>query len=76
MNTTSTENKNIIPEWELIERYDDMLQETFGMVSVMGFEYPTPQVLKDTDPTAYWVGLDEFADSLIEAEEIDGIDGW
>ena len=54
-----------INSWsEAVKLYDEMLDDTYGCVSVAGLEYETARVLKDTDPIAYREGLFAYVDSL------------
>jgi hypothetical protein len=64
--------ENIITEWELETRYNEMLDECYGTVTIAGMEYETSRALKDTDPIAYRVGMHDYADSLVTEGDIDG----
>lgn len=46
---------------ELHERYDDMLDEVYGPVTIGG-EYMPSEILKNVDPIAYRVGFSEYID--------------
>lgn len=48
---------------ELYERYDDMLDEVYGDVSIAGMSYVTSYALKEVDPIAYRVGFNDWVDS-------------
>lgn len=52
-----------LSEHEALKEYDGMLDECFGMVKVAGYEYPTSQCLRDTDPTAYRCGFNDWCDA-------------
>lgn len=60
-----------ITGYELHERFDDMLNECYGTVTVAGMEYDTARALKELDPIAYrcsfhdWIGS-ELGESLTE----------
>lgn len=47
-------------EYEIEESYAMMLDETYGVVSVAGYEYDTSRLLKEVDPIAYRVGLSDY----------------
>ena len=52
-------------DYELETRYDEMLDEIYGTVSVAGYEYDTSQVLREVDPIAHRVGFSDWLDSEI-----------
>jgi hypothetical protein len=62
-----------ITEDELIEQYNEAL-DTYGPVNIGNMTYGASWVLKQVDPIAYELGLDEYADYLAQ----DGIfvDGY
>jgi hypothetical protein len=47
------------------EEFDDYLDDTYGDVLVAGILYPTSQVLKEVDPTAYNCEKASYEDSLV-----------
>ena len=49
-----------LTDYELEERYIEMLNEVYGTVNIAGLEYDTAQALKETDPIAYRVGLSDY----------------
>jgi hypothetical protein len=51
---------------ELEERFDEMLDETNEIIKIGSLTYLPSQVLKNTDPIAYRIGLSEFEDYLEE----------
>jgi hypothetical protein len=51
-------------EQELIEQFNDYLDESQPEVSVAGYSYLPSRVLKDVDPIAYRTGLADYADLL------------
>lgn len=55
-------------EYELAQRYDEFLDEVYGTVKVAGYEYNTSQTLKEVDPIAYRVGMNDYESSLEEEE--------
>ena len=68
----------IVKSWyEAVKLYDEMLDDTYGCVSVAGLEYETSRVLKDIDPIAYREGLFDYVDSLEDenGEPLDS-DSW
>jgi hypothetical protein len=51
------------------QQYDDFLREIYGeTVKIGGYEYDTARAIKDVDPTAYRVGMNDWD---AEQEEID-----
>lgn len=67
------ENKDIV---DIESLYDDMLDDTYGVVSIAGLEYSTTSdALKRLDPIAYRCGLSDYIDSLLTDGEIEEIDG-
>jgi hypothetical protein len=64
-------------EVQMGEHYDSMLNECYGeegLVSIAGHRYEVANALKEVDPTAYRVGMADYADNLMA----DGyeIEGW
>lgn len=51
---------------ELCDMYDEMLDETTGDIHIGNLTYSASQVLKNTDPVAYKIGRNEYADMLVE----------
>lgn len=52
-----------LENYELEERFDDMLDECYGQVKVLEFEYSTSRALKELDPIAYRCSLNDWVDS-------------
>ena len=52
-----------ITDYELHERYDDMLDECYGTATVAGMEFDTARALKELDPIAYRCGFHDWIDS-------------
>lgn len=50
-------------EWEVLERYDEWLDEIHGTVTVAMHEYDTSRALKELDPIAYRGGFNDWLDS-------------
>lgn len=61
MKTEKDSNPNV-----LLNEYDKMLDDTYGLVTVAGHEYPTSRVLFFINHTAYLHG---FADYIESREE-------
>jgi len=53
-----------INEYELEQAYNEMLDEVYGTVKIAGYEYDTSRALKEIDPIAYHVGLNDYESSL------------
>ena len=60
-------------DYELHEKYDEMLDEVYGDAKVAGMNMQTSRVLKEMDPIAYRTGFNDWTDSLDEL--IEGEDG-
>ena len=60
-----TEDGEGLTDYELHERYDEMLDECYGTVSIAGLDYDTARTLKDVDPIAYRCGFCDWLDSEI-----------
>jgi hypothetical protein len=65
---------NTIDSWELEERYCDMLDECYPMVEFGELRYEPSRVLREVDPIAYRVGMNDYADMLISDGDIDGVE--
>jgi hypothetical protein len=68
--------KTVMSEHELVEAYEDMLDEVYGLVEVAGMSYDTSVLLKNADPIAYHVGMSDYADVLMSDDENLEIEGW
>ena len=55
-------------QYELEEAYNDMLNDVYGTVIIAGYEYDTAQALKEVDPIAYSVGMNDYESSLEESD--------
>ena len=55
-----------ISEYDLEQMYSDMLDDCYGTVEVAGITFDASSVLKECDPIAYRVGMNDYADSLME----------
>ncbi len=53
-----------LTDYELEQRYNDMLDDAYGMVQIAGYEYSTSQALKEVDPIAYRVGMNDYESYL------------
>lgn len=54
----------LITEDELIERYNEMIDETTDTIKIGSIEFEPHQVLEELDPTAYNCGLNDYEDVL------------
>lgn len=52
--------------YELVEAYDNMLNDVYGTVNIAGYEYDTSQALKLIDEIAYNVGMSDYESSIEE----------
>ncbi|MGB0971180.1 MAG: hypothetical protein ACPGVG_09495 [Mycobacterium sp.] len=52
-----------ISDYELHERYDEMLDAIYGDAAIGGMTYSTARALKEVDPIAYRVGFGDWVDS-------------
>lgn len=53
------ERLDYLTEYDMHVRYDEMLDDVYGMVKVAGYAYATSDLLKNTDPVAYRCGFNE-----------------
>ena len=49
-----------LTDYEMEQRYISMLDGVYGMVTVAGYQYETSRLLKEIDPIAYRVGLNDY----------------
>jgi hypothetical protein len=63
-----TEYKLALTSWELEEAYNEMLNDVYGTVNIAGYEYDTSRALKEIDPIAYSVGMNDYESQLEEEE--------
>ena len=55
-------------DYEIIEAYNEMLDETNPEIVIGSLRYSPSQVLREVDPIAYRVGLSEW-ESFVEEQE-------
>jgi hypothetical protein len=60
---------------ELTDMYHEMLEEIYGEVKVCGYEFSAADVLKEMDPVAYKVGLNDWLDSECSDGTIKEVNG-
>ena len=56
-------------EQDMVDQFEEMLDDVYGTVSVAGMEYDTARALKEIDPIAYRCWLLDYVDSL-DMEEV------
>ena len=74
LDDTTTEEGELLEEWEALKLYDDMLDECYPTYNINGMEFFASDILKECDPIAYRVGFSEYADTL--AEEGTPVEGY
>lgn len=52
-----------VSDYELHQRYDEMLDEVYGDAEIAGMQYTTSTALQQVDPIAYRVGFSDYVDS-------------
>ena len=52
-----------IAEWQAEERYEELLDEVYGTVTIAGIEFDTGRVFKAMDPIAFRCGMLDWADA-------------
>ena len=52
-----------ITEYTALERYDDMLNETCGMIEIGVMVFDAAQIIKNLDPIAYRCGFNDWLDA-------------
>jgi hypothetical protein len=57
-----------LPNHELYEMYDEMLDSVYDPVKIGAYEYEVSTALRKVDPIAYELGFDEWLDSQIQDE--------
>lgn len=67
--------REVITESEALERFDEMLDEVYGMAKIAGFEYRTSRALRECDPVAYRCGFNDWVDGEM-ADDIFEVEGW
>jgi hypothetical protein len=69
---TTTDTQPLTEE-QALERYDEMLDDAYPMLTIGWSEFYPSAVLKELDPIAYRVGFHDFVDSLQEdGEKVEG----
>lgn len=53
---------------QLEEQFDEMLDDVYEPITIGFGKYYASQILKNCDPIAYRIGLQDYADSLEEEE--------
>jgi hypothetical protein len=61
--------RRIMTDYELEQRYMELLDEAFPPYIANGMEYPFSTILKECDPIAFRVGLSDFEAELESYEE-------
>ena len=56
-------------EQDMADRFEEMLNDCYGTVSVAGMEYGTARALKELDPVAYRCWLLDYIDGA-EVDEV------
>lgn len=56
-------------EYEMTERYNQMLDDVYGVITIAGMEHGTAYALREIDPIAYRTGLFDYVDSLEDEDE-------
>ncbi len=51
-------------DYEIIEAYNDLLDECNDEIVIGSLRYSPSQVLREVDPIAYNIGLTDFQDAL------------
>ena len=57
---------NGLSDYDLHERYDEMLDECYEPVTVTGMEYQTSRALRELDPIAYRCGFNDWLDAEMQ----------
>jgi hypothetical protein len=55
---------------ELYSRYDDFLDECYGLVKLAGYKYYTSNALKQVDSVAYDTGFNDWLDAECQDERL------
>jgi hypothetical protein len=65
---TDIQYRIALTSWELEQAYNEMLDDVYGTVNIAGYEYDTSKALKEIDPIAYRVGMNDY-ESQLEQED-------
>jgi len=57
---------NYRKEQDMMDAYDEMLDECYGPVMIGNLTFYPSQILKECGPIAYRIGLSEFEDNLAD----------
>lgn len=60
---------------ELKERFDEFLDDVYGVISIAGLSYCTSDLLKSTDPIAYRCTFNDWLDAEIGEGNIKEVEG-
>ena len=60
---------------DLRDRYDEMLNDVYGEVTVAGYTYETANLLRRVDETAYDCGYNDWLDSECKNDSLVEING-
>jgi len=61
---------NGLTDYDLHERYDEMLDEVYDYCTIAGMQYCTGRALALLDPIAYRCGFNDWLDSEIQDGQI------
>ena len=62
----------VITEDAAYERFDDMLDDCYGVAEVAGYTYRAGYALRNIDPTAYYCAFSDYIDSMHEEFTVEG----
>lgn len=65
----------VLSDRELKERFDEFLDDVYGVVSIAGLSYCTSALLKSTDPIAYRCRFNDWLDAEISEGNLKEIEG-
>lgn len=64
-----------IPEIDLYERYDEMLDDCYEIIRIGTMEYCPSNVLREVDPIAYRCGFNDWLDSEMRDDYVVEVNG-
>lgn len=62
-----------VSEWELEEQFEDMLNDVYPMIEIVGMYFEPGAALKELDPIAYRESFLDYINSQVEDGELEEI---
>ena len=62
-----------VSEWELEEQFEDMLNDVYPMIEIVGMYFESGTALKELDPIAFREAFLDYINSQVEDGELEEI---